>query len=141
MTKQERINAAYDYLIRTQVITKQEDLAKIMETKVANISSALKGNEKYLTNGFIIRFHEKTSFAFSLEWLLYERGEMLTRPYEKTSEEVKPMPRWADALVQLVAENTKILESLRSEYQTLVSKINQLLEPSVMMVSENHPKQ
>ena len=85
MTKQQRFESAYLYLIAKRLIHNQNDIANAMGKKSpSNISSALNGNEKYLTDRFLIRFNAAFNNIFNENWLLgREDGEMLANPTEQ----------------------------------------------------------
>lgn len=75
MDKTERFKKAYEFLRYEGVIKTQGDVAKAMKAGRTNISLALKGDESYLTDKFLTRF--ATAFKqISLNWLLYEEGQM-----------------------------------------------------------------
>lgn len=77
MDKKERFNKAYNLLKYEGVIKKQEDVAKAMGASAANISSALAGRERVLTDNFLMRF--ATAFRqISIDWLLKGTEPMLT---------------------------------------------------------------
>lgn len=77
MEKVERINMAFQYLRGTGKIHSQKDLAIAMQTTPPNISSALKGDERVLTNKFLHRFNAAFDDIFNLEWLIDGDGKML----------------------------------------------------------------
>ena len=56
MDKKTRFNAAYDYLLSIGRAHKQKDIAVAMSSTEANISQALKGHPKVLTDNFLLRF-------------------------------------------------------------------------------------
>lgn len=76
MSRADRLNKAYNYLKYRGVISTQTDVAKAMNSTQPNISSALKGDEKVLTDSFLTRF--SNSFEdISSSWLLTGEGSML----------------------------------------------------------------
>lgn len=77
MDKNERIKQAYEWLLWKKIIHKQEDVAIKMKSTQANVSSALKGNPRVLTENFLRRFWEAYMEYFSFEWLIYGTGDML----------------------------------------------------------------
>ena len=77
MDKKERFNRAYNFLKYEGVIKKQEDVAKAMGASAANISSALAGRERVLTDNFLMRFASAFK-QISLDWLLKGSEPMLT---------------------------------------------------------------
>lgn len=123
MDKKERINEAYKWLEYKHVIDKQEDVAEKMGSTQANVSSALKGVQRVLTDSFLRRFAHAYSDYINIEWLLSGDGEMLVNRNEVTVPMPSGMgdsiPSWADSLIYRVSENTKALETLLKENSSL----------------------
>lgn len=76
-----RLNKAFNYLRFKGVIGTQKDVAVAMNSTQPNVSSALKGDEKILTDSFIYRFSEVFK-EVSSHWLLTGEGEMLLKEKE-----------------------------------------------------------
>lgn len=87
MNKKERINKAIEMLRFKGIFKSQKQLANILRKPEGNISRALKGDEKYLTNGFVTCFAEHFSDIIDKEWLLTGEGEMLAQPTATQSNE------------------------------------------------------
>ena len=85
MDKRERFNKAYNFLKYEGVVKKQEDVAIAMKASAANVSSALKGREKFLTDNFLMRFASAFK-QISLDWLLSGTEPMLTAEFNFKSE-------------------------------------------------------
>lgn len=83
-TKQERINTAFEYLKSQGVVHKQADIADQLGIARGNISRAMNGDNKYLTNKFLVRFNAAFQNIFSEDWLLTGKGEMLTPSINQT---------------------------------------------------------
>lgn len=77
MSKVERLNEAYNYLKFKGIIGTQKDVAVAMNSTQPNVSSALKGDEKVLTDNFLVRFSSAYE-DISSSWLLTGEGEMLS---------------------------------------------------------------
>lgn len=75
-TRAERLNEAFNYLRFKGLVKTQKDLAEAIGATAPNVSSALKGDEKFLTDSFIARFSEAFE-EVSSHWLLTGEGEML----------------------------------------------------------------
>ena len=75
--KKERILLAYDYLRSKGFIHTQSDLAEKMQSNKVNVSRAMAGNERYLTDKFLKRLNNSFGGVFNEDWLLYGDGEML----------------------------------------------------------------
>lgn len=77
MNKQERLKVAFDYLKSKGIIHRQKDIAEKMGSTEPNVSAALKGVEKVLTEKFLTRFNMAFGSVFSEDWLLTGEGDML----------------------------------------------------------------
>ena len=77
MDKRERFNAAFDYLKSHGLFHTQKELAEKMGAAAPNVSSALKGDPKILTDRFLHRFNNAFGDIFSLEWLCLGEGVMV----------------------------------------------------------------
>ena len=77
MDKKTRFNAAYDYLLSIGRAHKQKDIAVAMSSTEANISQALKGHPKVLTDNFLLRFLTAFPDIFSMSWMFTGKGSML----------------------------------------------------------------
>lgn len=77
MERSERMKKAYEYLRFQGIAGTQEDVADMLNRQRTNVSSALNGNPKYLTDKFIENFC-KTFGTINPNWLLTGEGSMLT---------------------------------------------------------------
>ena len=99
MSRVDRLNKAYNYLKYRGVISTQTDVAKAMNSTQPNISSALKGDEKVLTDSFLTRF--SNSFEdISSSWLLTGEGSMLNSdtPEQLTEPREFSLDQWDEAV-------------------------------------------
>lgn len=77
MEKNERLKMAINYLRMEGVIAKDKDVADKMNASAANLSRALNGDKKALTESFMSRFNDAFGSIFDIDWLLYEENTML----------------------------------------------------------------
>lgn len=77
MDKKTRFNTVCDHLMSIGRIHKQKDIAAAMSSTEANISSALKGHPRVLTDNFLMRFLIAFPDIFSTRWLMTGEGQML----------------------------------------------------------------
>ena len=77
MDKKERFYAAYEHLLSLGRVHKQKDVATAMGSTEGNISQAMKGNPKVLTDRFLMRFLTAFPDIFSMQWLFTGDGSML----------------------------------------------------------------
>lgn len=80
-----RITEAIAYLKSKGKIHKQQDVAERMQADKSNVSRALSGDEKYLTDNFLRRFNSAFGGMFNNEWLINGDGDML-KPVQNVSD-------------------------------------------------------
>lgn len=74
--RRERLCKIFDYLVYKGYFSTRADFAKKIKTNKTNLSSAMNGNEKYLSDSLFSKIHS-TFNMFNLQWMLTGRGEML----------------------------------------------------------------
>lgn len=77
MDKKERLTQAVNYLKMQGVIKTQDDIAIAMKASRSNVSAAINGAPKVLTDNFILRFATVYKDYLSMDWLMYGKGEMV----------------------------------------------------------------
>lgn len=131
MSMVERINKAYEYLLDTGRVHMKKDVAEIMNTKAPNISSALKGNPRFLTEGFIVRFNNAFDGIFNESWLLTGEGPMLTE--DTIVPESKDIQNNIDDIEILkrtifeLSESNKILTETNARHSRTIERLTELL--------------
>lgn len=108
MNKQERLQEVYRYLVFSHNVEKQKDLAKALNRNENNISRALKGDPKCLTDRFFKAIAARYPFI-SLGWLLTGEGNMLNK------DETQPAP----AATSQPEEDPSLTSRLEDRYATL----------------------
>ena len=108
MNKQERLQEVYRYLVFSHNVEKQKDLAKALNRNENNISRALKGDPKCLTDRFFKAIAARYPFI-SLGWLLTGEGNMLNK------DETQPTP----AATSQPEEAPSLTSQLEDRYATL----------------------
>jgi len=88
MDRSERFKKAYEYLRFNGFTQSQKDLADRMQATAPNVSKALKGDSKYLTDNFLRRFNDTFDSIFNLQWLILGEGDMLKEGEEEYVEPV-----------------------------------------------------
>lgn len=78
MNKSNNIKTAFEFLRSVGLVHTQKDLSLRMKASEGNISKALKGDPKILTDKFIKRFNDAFNDIFNLNWLIDGEGEMLS---------------------------------------------------------------
>lgn len=101
MERKERFQIAFNHLRMKGVLKSQKDLAEALCATAPHISSALKGDKKYLTDNLLMRFQSKFN-EFNLKWLIDGVGEMLVRDnQELQTSEPNPTPNIGEEINDL----------------------------------------
>lgn len=75
--RQYAIKTAFEYLLSKGLVSTQKELAYKMQATAPNVSKALAGDEKCLTEKFLRRFNLAFGGIFRDSWLLEGQGSML----------------------------------------------------------------
>lgn len=81
MDKKERLNKLIRYIIWAFDVPFQsaiKTIAEYADINPSNLSTALRGNESYLTDKLIRKVNHAYNSPFFDQWLLFGTGEMLT---------------------------------------------------------------
>lgn len=73
----DRINQAYNYVVFAYELSTQQEVSDLIGVARSNLSRALNGDEKYLTNNFLQKFLKAFGATICDTWLLTGEGEML----------------------------------------------------------------
>lgn len=104
--RKDRLHRAYNFLKKEGVIKKQEDIAKAMGLSLTNLSNAINGRIRVLTDDFLICFANAFK-QISLTWLLNGEGPMLTVTPEFKSENT-PQVLVGDVDKDIIEEQSKM---------------------------------
>lgn len=129
MSKTDRINQAYNYLLDCGLAHKKKDIADKMGATAPNVSSALNGKASVLTDKFLLRFNSAFGNIFNDAWLLTGEGEMLNSDQPRTeSLEVKTETATTVPLIPISAQggslNEFVVSIKGSECERIISPIN-----------------
>lgn len=117
--RQKRLNEVYEYLHENCNIHNKKHFADAIEYAYPYVSSALNGNEKYLTDKFFKSICAKFS-ELSLAYLLTGEGELLLQQQHPT-----PSQPESDIL-ELYARMIRKLDDTRVELQKEIAEVRQL---------------
>ena len=93
MDKKERLRAVYDYLRFAGKVKTQKEFASLVGVGANNLSGAMNGDERYLTDGFFRKIADATDGFVSKNWLFSGDGEMLEN---KGTNKRKKIPLFED---------------------------------------------
>lgn len=75
--KHKCITKAYEHLRSIGKVHTKTDVANIMHASRPNVTAALNGDSKFLTDNFLERFNVAFDNMFNIKWLLTGEGDML----------------------------------------------------------------
>jgi hypothetical protein len=128
--RQKRLNEAYEYLHENCNIHNKKHFADAIEYAYPYVSSALNGNEKYLTDKFFKSICAKFS-EISLAYLLTGEGELLMP--QAASHPVTSQPE--SDILELYARMIRKLDDTRVELQKEIAEVRQLKDELRLILS------
>jgi plasmid maintenance system antidote protein VapI len=118
----ERLKKAIDYLKFNNNIKNQDDLAEKMEYNRSSVSQAINGDERYLTDTFILNFCRKFK-NINEEWIRTGSGEMLQETVNQ--EQAKPAPQQLElsfaTLVEISKQNAEINKQNANSLENIIA--------------------
>ena len=134
-TKQERLGEVYDHLRKHFGIHTQTDFAQEIGMTRPAISSAMNGNESYLTDNLFKRICAKYQGVFSLDYLLTGEGELLTPEEDVKSSEIEKAEKSSEDdfsamnnILEMYARMIRGVDDLRVELNTNLTEVKALKE-------------
>lgn len=139
MGRKERLNEVYEYVRKHFPIHTQTDFADRLKYNRTYISSAMNGNERYLTDKLFTNICEAFEGVFNLDYLLTGEGELLMGGYSAPVSQnatVVPVSNDSELVRELrnriadkdciIAGKDELIESLKREDRTKDALIVQL---------------
>ena len=138
MEKNERLRIAFQYLRSQGKAHTQKDVAEKMKATEPNVSAALKGKPKNLTDEFLMRFNVAYDSIFNLDWLIDEKGEMLASPIHQEingdnnnqvlgdNNQINGSIATLDKAIDEIAEQRKLVAKSQEQIDRLLSIIENM---------------
>lgn len=129
-TKQDILKEVYDYLRAHHGLHTQKDFAAALHITRPVLSSAMNGNEAYLTKNLFQKICAAYPGIFNLDYLLTGRGELLLpipRPEGQQVndiQEVKYTSNLFDLAMQVIKDN----EALHRQLQASIAELRSLID-------------
>ena len=135
LERQKRLNEVYEHLHNHFGVHTKGDFAEAVQYARAYISSAMNGNEKYLTDKLFTNICEAYQGVFNLNYLLNGEGELLTPEEDVKSSEIekaaKPSSDDSSAInniLEMYARMIRGVDDLRVELNTNLEEVKALKE-------------
>jgi hypothetical protein len=138
LERQKRLNEVYNYLHSNKGIHTKAGFADAIKYARAYVSSALNGNEKYLTDKLFRSICGAFPETFNLDYLLNGDGRLLLDEPQFVGEEhpSPPIPSWADAFLDILAKQVKENEALNRELRQSIERANVLCANLETLISK-----
>lgn len=132
--KQERLREVYEHLRKHFGVHTQIDFAKALGLTRPAISSAMNGNEAYLTNNLFKRICAEYQGVFNLDYLLTGNGQLLTIQEEVKSEQIEKESNpqqpssYIDKLIASLEKQVKDKDDQLADKDRIIKLLEQKIE-------------
>jgi len=132
--KQERLREVYEHLRQHFGVHTQIDFAKALGLTRPAISSAMNGNEAYLTDNLFKRICAAYQGVFNLEYLLTGNGQLLTIKEEVKSEQIvkessqQQPSSYIDKLIASLEKQVKDKDDQLADKDRIIKLLEQKIE-------------
>ena len=152
--RQRRLKEVYKHLRQFWGIHTQIGFADSIQYSRSVISSALNGNEDYLTDNLFTNICEAYKNVFNLDYLLTGNGQLLTPEEELKCHDIKNgrvkpdagivsddhpapfIPSWADAFFDIMTQQIKDNEALNRELRQSIAQVDTLRHELVTLINQ-----
>ena len=134
LERQKRLNEVYEHLHNYFGVHTKGEFADIIKYARAYVSSALNGNEKYLTDKLFTNICEAYPGVFNLNYLLTGNGQLLTIREEVANEELEkqfnpPQPTsYVDKLITSLEKQIKDKDDQLADKDRIIKLLEQKIE-------------
>ena len=141
LERQKRLNEVYEHLHNHFGVHTKGDFAEAVHYARAYISSAMNGNEKYLTDKLFTNICEAYPGKFNLEYLLTGNGNLLTPEEDAMSSEIEQTSKRSKDettanLVELYAQRIRLVDDLRQSLKEELAEVRAIKEDMQTAVND-----
>ena len=137
--RQKRLIEVYEYLRKHYNVHTKTGFAEAVKYGRTSMSSAMNGNDLYLTDGLFRSICLAYPNVFNLNYLLTGKGSLLQSnkeavlgrypaPPGMVSEDApsESLPLWADTLIRIMSKQISENEALHSELRDSINELSKL---------------
>jgi transcriptional regulator with XRE-family HTH domain len=132
-TKQERLKEVYNHLRSYFGIHTQIDFAEAIRITRPALSSAMNGNEAYLTKNLFQKICAAFPGVFDLDYLLTGKGSLLTAEEEVHNEDIEKI-----ANPQPIDQSSLVNAALAAKDETIAALRSQLADLRMQLVDKQN---
>ena len=130
--KAKRLNEVYEHLHKYYGVHTKGEFADAINYARAYISSALNGNEKYLTDKLFTNICEAYRGVFNLNYLITGEGELLTIEEEVANDDIEkqfnPQASYADKLIASLEKQVKDKDDQLADKERIIKLLEMRIE-------------
>ena len=130
--RKDRLNEVYEHLRNHFGIHTKTQFAAVLKITQPALSSAMNGNEAYLTDNLFKRICAAYQGVFNLDYLLTGNGQLLTIREEVTKEELQvnpPQPTsYVDKLIASLEKQIKDKDDQLADKERIIKLLEQKIE-------------
>ena len=133
MSRKDRLNEVYEHLRNHFGIHTKTQFAAVLKITQPALSSAMNGNEAYLTDNLFKRICAAYQGVFNLDYLLTGNGQLLTIREEVTNEEIEkqinPQPTsYVDKYIASLEKQVKDKDDQLADKERTIRLLEQKIE-------------
>lgn len=132
LDRQKRLIEVYEYARKHLAIHTQIDFAKAIGFSRAVISSALNGNDQYLTDSLFNRISDKYPGVFNLDYLLTGKGDLLLTDAKVPDTQQKAVNNLPDSRNE---SNSNLVNALLAAKDETIASLRQQIEEQKEMIA------
>jgi hypothetical protein len=133
LDREKRLNEVYEHVHRYFNIHTKGEFADYIKYARAYISSAMNGNEKYLTDKLFDSICKAFPGVFDIDYLLTGKGSLLTIGEEVKNEDIEKM-----ANPQPIDQSSLINAALAAKDETIAALRSQLADLRMQLVDKQN---
>ena len=134
MSRKDRLNEVYEYVRSHYPVHTKNDFADKIKYHRTYISSAMHGNERYLTDKLFMNICETFPDTFNLDYLLTGNGQLLTIQEEVKSEQIEKESNpqqpssYIDKLIASLEKQVKDKDDQLADKDRIIKLLEQKIE-------------
>lgn len=121
-SKQDRLKQVYEHLRANFGIHTQIDFANAIRITRPALSSAMNGNDAYLTKNLFQKICAAFPNIFNLDYLLTGKGQLLNNEGEEQNTNPSPVQPTVD-LLELYAQRIRLVDDLRASLKEELAEV------------------
>ena len=139
--RKDRLNEVYEHLRNHFGIHTKTQFAAVLKITQPALSSAMNGNEAYLTDNLFKRICAAYQGVFNLDYLLTGEGDLLTPHEDAISSEIEQTPNQhknntAADMLELYAQRIRLVDDLRQSLKEELTEVRAIKEDMQTAVND-----